>query len=125
MEIFTKFITSGILLLLTLAFGFWLSSSGKPYNGLLFNIHKLIALGLVILSSIQIYRVLRVDEIQPLLILIIVLAVLCAAALFVSGALLSSGTPFESPMLTIHRIAPVLLTISLAVLIYLLSRQMV
>ena len=38
MDITSKFITPGIVFLLTLVFGFWLSNAGKPYNGILFNI---------------------------------------------------------------------------------------
>ena len=34
---------SGVCFLIIFIFGFWLKSSGKPYNGLLFNTHKLVA----------------------------------------------------------------------------------
>ena len=56
MEIASKFIAPGIVFLLTLVFGFWLNNSGKPYNGILFNIHKLIALGAVVATAMQIYN---------------------------------------------------------------------
>ena len=41
METLSKFTAPGVVFILTLIFGFWLSSTGKPYNGVLFNIHKL------------------------------------------------------------------------------------
>ncbi|MBL0344268.1 hypothetical protein [Candidatus Villigracilis affinis] len=35
MDVLSNFLTLGIVFLLTLAFGFWLSRIGKPYNGFL------------------------------------------------------------------------------------------
>ena len=61
----SNFITPGIAFLLTLAFGLWLSLAGKPYNGLLFNTHKLIALGAVVVTSMQIYQVSRALNLRP------------------------------------------------------------
>ncbi len=43
-----RIIVTGVLFGLTLAFGVWLSQAGKPYNPVLFNIHKLTALAAVI-----------------------------------------------------------------------------
>lgn len=81
------------------ALGFWLSNIGKPYNGLLFNIHKLIALGAVVLAVIQLTKI-------PNLLMppSLVLAALSVIALFVSGALMSAGKLDYALMLTIHRI---------------------
>ncbi len=36
--------------------GFSLSRSGKPYNGIVFNLHKLIALALVVVFAVILYR---------------------------------------------------------------------
>jgi ribose/xylose/arabinose/galactoside ABC-type transport system permease subunit len=63
-ETLTKFIIPGIIFLLTLVFGIWLSNSSKPYNGILFNIHKLIALVAVIVTTMQIYMILKGMEIS-------------------------------------------------------------
>jgi len=35
----------GVFFIFILISGFWVSNSGKPYNSLIFNIHKLIGLG--------------------------------------------------------------------------------
>jgi hypothetical protein len=125
MDSLTKFITPGIIFLLTLAFGFWLSHSGKPYNSILFNIHKLIALATVVLTVIQLVKVLKVTQIQALFMVAMIVAGLCVVALFVSGALLSAGKLSYDVMLTIHRIAPILLTISLGLMVYILTRNKV
>ena len=118
----SKFTIPGVLFLLTLVFGFWLSNVGKPYNGMLFNIHKLIALGAVVLAAIQFSKMINiVASLTPLIILLVV-AVICVIALFASGALMSMGKLDYSLTLTIHRVAPVLLSIVLALIGYLFTR---
>lgn len=119
MELANRFVTPIILFLMALVFGFWLSHAGKPYNGLLFNIHKLIALVCVVLLGIQFSKTLYTPQqgwiSNPPLLLILLLAVsaLCVIALFVSGALMSAGKLDFALMLTIHRITPVVLVIGL------------
>jgi len=62
-----KFVTPGVLFILTLVFGFRLSRSGKPYHTQIFNIHKLIALAAVVVTAIQTFSALRIGETQPIL----------------------------------------------------------
>lgn len=121
MDITSKFITPGIVFLLTLVFGLWLSLSGKPYNGILFNIHKLIALGTVIFTTVQIYDSLKNMETPTLFVVLIMVAGLCVAALFASGAFMSIRNLNYQVMLAIHRIALVLGFIAMTVTIYLLN----
>jgi len=85
MELINQFVIPGILFLLTLAFGFWLSRAGKPYNGVLFNIHKLIALGGVVWAGIQFSKTFHVPDWQ--LVVLLAVSALWVIALFVSGAL--------------------------------------
>ena len=91
MGLAAKFVIPGVLFILTLVFGFWLSRSGKPYNGLLFNIHKLIALAAVIVTAMQTFSVLKIVEAQPTLIALLIVIGLCAVAIFVTGALMSAN----------------------------------
>jgi hypothetical protein len=98
-----------------------LSHTGKPLNAIIFNIHKLIALAAVIITAIQIYKILHNTEIQVLLIALIIFTGLCVLALFVTGALLSLGKPVNHILLTIHPVAPFLAIIALTVLVYLLT----
>jgi len=118
MELVNQFIIPGSLFLLTLVFGFWLSHAGKPYNGILFNIHKLIALGCVVLAGIQFSKTFRAPDWQ-LVVLLIVLA-LCVIALFASGGLMSAGKLNYVVMVTIHRVALGLAVLSLAAALFLL-----
>lgn len=119
MDTLSKFSFPIILFLLTVAFGFWVSKVGKPYNGVLFNIHKLIALGAVVLAVIQLSKLGVVGS--PLLVVALILAGLCVVALFASGALMSIGKFDYALTLTVHRVAPVLLVIAAGISVYLLN----
>jgi hypothetical protein len=123
MDILSKFPTSGIGFVLTLVFGFWLSKLGKPYNGILFNIHKLIALSTVVIVAMQVYGIFRSPEHQPLIVVLIIVTAICVVALFASGAFMSIGNLNYRIMLTIHRIALALVFIATAVIIYLLAER--
>jgi NADPH:quinone reductase-like Zn-dependent oxidoreductase len=64
METASKFIIPGILFLLTLAAGVWLSQSGRPLNTLIFTVHKLIALAAVMTTTVQLYGLLKGTGVQ-------------------------------------------------------------
>jgi hypothetical protein len=113
----SKFMLPGIAFILTLVFGFWLSHLGKPYNGLLFNIHKLIALAAVVVTVIQVFKLLKGMESQALIIVAVVVVALCVIALFASGALMSVGKLDYALTLTVHRIAPVVLVIAMVIIV--------
>lgn len=120
---FSKLLLPVILFVSTLGFGLWLSLSGKPYNGLLFNIHKLLALGAVILAGVQVYNLMKSLPPQGWLFALIVVTVLCAVALFASGAFLSIGKLNAQVLLNVHRIAIAVAIICVAAAIALLSRK--
>lgn len=119
METLSKFTTPGMGLALTIAFGFWLSRLGKPYNGILFNVHKLIALAVVLLAGIQISKMTDLAA-SPLFIVLIVVG-LCVVALFASGALMSIGKLDHNVMLTVHRVGLVLAVLAIGVTAYLFA----
>jgi hypothetical protein len=121
MNVLYNFILPGIIFLFTLAFGVWLSRTGRPYNTILFNTHKLIALGAVIFAALRLYGVLKAMQIQVLPIMMLVILGLCVLALFITGALMSAGKLDRMVMLTIHRIAPALAAISASMIIYFLG----
>ncbi len=121
MNVVMKFILPESLLLLTVAFGFWVGRSERPYNGILFNVHKLIALGTVIVAAMQIYNVLKGAGIPTLLMVAIVLAGICVVMLFASGAFLSIGNLDHKTTKAIHNIAFVLGIVDIASIIYLFS----
>ena len=111
------------LFILTLVFGFWLSRLGKPYNGVLFNVHKLIALGAVVVTAIQVVNLLCGMETQALAIVLLVVAALCVVALFASGALMSARKLDYILMLTIHRVVTGALVLCCALALYFLAKK--
>lgn len=122
MSIAQKIIGSGLLLLLTIILGVWLSSSGKPYNGIIFNIHKLIALALVLFTSISFYSLLKNAEIISIVVLIII-TILSVIALFVSGAFLSIGNTPYSLLKNVHIISAVVVTGTSSAVIYIINHN--
>lgn len=122
MDIFKLNLALPILLFLfTLALGFWLSRLEKPLNILVFTLHKLIALATVILTGKTIYNWFTGMELQTPIILLTILIGVCALALFITGAFLSRGKVVNQMQLTVHKIAPVLISISAGFIIYLLA----
>ena len=119
----SRFTIPGILWFLTLSSGVWLSSGGKPYNGILFNVHKLIALGVVVVAVIQFVQVFKDTSPQAVGIALLVLGGVCAVALFATGALMSMGKLDYTVTLTIHRIASVVMVVAMAAVVFLLVRK--
>lgn len=114
----TSFLTPGILFLLILAFGLWLRKKGRPYPGLLFNIHKLLALGTVILTALELRKLLTPLELTLSLFIFLLLATLSVVALFFSGAMMSAGQLKHVTMQGIHSLAPILLLFSIGMTLY-------
>lgn len=123
METALLFLVPGLIFLVTLATGVWLSLSGKPLNTAIFTIHKLVALGAVIITIIQMVNLLKNTPLQGSVILWIIVAGLCVLALFATGALMSLGKPVNIVFLTIHRAAPLVEVIAMVVTIYLIAGQ--
>ncbi|MGB8214789.1 MAG: hypothetical protein WCE68_14630 [Anaerolineales bacterium] len=121
MDMLSKLTTSGILFILTLVFGVWVSLTGKPYNGILFTIHKLIALSAVVVTVIQLYQLLKGTQIQVPPLAFIIAAGLCVLVLFFTGAMMSAVKLDYKIMLIIHRIAFILTPMALVVAINFLA----
>jgi hypothetical protein len=120
MEFIANFVPTGILFLIIIGFGIWNSRVGKPYNGLLFNIHKLIALGAVILTGLRIWRMNPFGEFPSLVIILLAVDVVCVITTFATGAIMSIKDQESRIVLAIHQLAPVLIAISAVGILFLL-----
>ena len=120
MDTLSKFIVPGVIFILIVIFGFLLSNAGKPYNGILFNIHKMIALGVVMICGLQIFNMIKGNHIPILPLILLTVAGICVVALFATGALMSIGKLSFEVALAVHRIAPVLLIVTIIMSIFLL-----
>ena len=120
MSVTIGFLAPGILFILTVGFGYWVSRKGKPYNGLLFNIHKLIALGAVVLTAVRIFQMYPLSKFPTNAVFLIAVVVVCVIAMFTTGAVMSIREEKSRLLLVIHQIAPILITLSIGWTIYLL-----
>ncbi len=111
----------GVLSLCTLFSGIWLSNSGKPINGIIFNIHKLIALATVLLLAVTVFQSRAGIGPQVLIWAAIIVTGLLFLALFITGALLSIIQPTNRVILTIHSIVPLLVVVFTVLTIYLMA----
>ena len=118
----TKFILPGIIFILTLASGAWLSNTGKPYSSAIFTIHKLISVTAVVLAAIQMIRGFKTVGASPLAIVLFILAILAVIALFATGALMSLDKEPYKIWLLIHQIAPAVMGIASAAVVFLLAK---
>jgi hypothetical protein len=117
----SRLVLPGSLFLLTLASGFWLSNSGKPYSTLIFTIHKLIALAAIIATAVTIHHLHKTAELRLVVeVSAIVITALLFLCLLISGGLLSIVKQVPTAIRTIHHVAPYLAVISAAATFYLL-----
>ena len=117
MGIEMKLLVNAILVVLTVLAGIFIHKTGKPYNKLIFSIHKLTTIGFVVFSSIMIFNHVNLNEIGIYISTFIILSVISILALFVSGALLSLDK-FYDRMLLIHRASTFTFIIFFSVTIY-------
>lgn len=101
-----------ILLALAILLGGLLLFSNRHYNIAVFTIHKLSALGAVVLTVILYLKNMKDLPLAGILLVCIIAAVISVIALFITGALLSTGHSAYSTLKTIHCIASILLAAS-------------
>ena len=100
--------------------GFWLSRSGKPYNALIFNIHKLIGLATGVFLSLTVSQVHRAAPLGPLEINAVVVTALIFVGTVAAGGLSSIDRPMPSAISIMHKLFPYITVLSSAVTLYLL-----
>ena len=115
-----QFLVPGILFLLTIGFGVWIARLGKPYHQILFNIHKLIALGGVVFAVLRIIELDPINNFNSLTLGLMAAAILGVVALFITGAMMSISEDEPKGTRWIHRGGLILLLISGSWAIYLI-----
>ncbi len=115
-----RIIVMGALFLLVFLSGLWLNRLGRPINTLVLTIHKLIALGTLILIGVTIYQMNQVVPLSPAAVVATVITGVLFVATIIIGGLLS----LEQPILAVsivHKISPFLTVASTVVTMYLLA----
>jgi len=120
----TKLIVAGFLFLFTLISGVIVSRSGRPLSIWLVTVHKLIAVGMVILIGVAISQLFKTANGKVIIeISLIVLSGILFLALIATGALLTrEEMQLPEIVLNIHRVAPLLALASSTITVYLLAR---
>lgn len=118
-----KILVPGVLFLLTIVTGLFISKAGKPYNNTIFSIHKLISLAAILTSAIIIFNLLKITEIKILIIILVILVVLSVLALFITGALLSIGKASYNVVKTVHSVTSILLLVIIGILGFILIKR--
>ena len=125
MEMITsKLIVAGILFLLTLLSGVIVSHSGRPLNVGLVTMHKLIAVGTVVLIGLAVNQLYKNSDGKVFIEMsIAIITGILFLALIATGALLTrEEMQLPELVLKIHRAAPLMALVSAAASISLLIR---
>ena len=127
-----KFIYTGIFFLFILLSGFWVSRSGKPYNGLIFNIHKFIGLGVGVFLIRTVYLTHQAAPLNAtqwativITVLLFILTVIVGGLLSIlaEGGLKDMGRSMQATLSMIHKFFPYGIMITTAATLYLLLYQ--
>lgn len=118
-----RILISGLLYILAIISGIWLSRKGEPYNTALINIHKLLSLISLVIIAIVFTKLRKYAELNSLEMFLLIITGLFCILSIVSGALLSMDQSFPKIVLNIHKYVPILLTISLIITIYILVKD--
>ena len=105
-------IINGIIFIIILISGFWLSKSGKPYGTLLFTVHKLMALAFLVYVFIISKKLVKTTELNPVLWMIMITAVLSVGLIFTTGGILSSQEEVKTTLVVVHKISSLVLLFS-------------
>lgn len=104
-----KIMITAIPIVSTILFGLLLTRLGKPYNAIIFNVHKLIALGFVVYSGILVKNIISSEGITSLLVVAVVLLFVGVIGLFATGAMMSIGGFNDALLKNIHIITMITL----------------
>lgn len=120
----TKLIVAGLLFLFTLLSGVWLSNSARPLGLALTTIHKLIAVGTVVMIGIAVNQLYKTADGKVIIeISVMVITGILFLALIVTGALLTrEEMQLPEAILKIHQVVPLMALFASTIMVYLLAR---
>jgi len=108
-----------VLFIITVIAGIVLSLLGRPLNSALFNVHKLIGIGMVVLSVIAFVRLFKLETLPegPVKLLVII-AVISLVGLIATGGLLSFDKFSGKFIVILHSISTVIAGFSIGILLF-------
>jgi hypothetical protein len=111
---------AGLFFVFIFLSGIWLSRSGKPLNGIILTVHKLISLAAVVFLALTIYQVNQAADLSVMSLIAGVVTGLFFLGAIITGGLLSTGKSVPAAILTAHQVVPFLTVVSTAATLYLL-----
>ena len=114
------FVGAGLLFFIIFLTGYWLSKSGRPLNGIVLTIHKLIALAAGLSLVVTAYQTHRVATLSTIELVVALVTGLLFLGTGIAGGLLSTDKPMPGAISWTHRITPFLTALSTAMTLYLL-----
>ena len=128
-SILSKYLLPILFFAFVFLFGYILSRTGKPYNSLVFNFHKLIGLAMGVFLIVKVYQVYQTGPFSPIQILSLAITVLIFVILVAAGGLLSAEASGDlkninqttlAVISAVHKILPYLALLATAGTFYLL-----
>jgi hypothetical protein len=125
----SQILYTGVFFLFILLSGFWVSRSGKPYNSLIFNIHKLIGLaaGIYLIRTVYLTNQatsLKAAQWTSIVITVLLFLITVAAGGLLSildaGNLQSLSQPTRTAVSLVHKFSPYVIFVSTGVTLFLL-----
>jgi hypothetical protein len=116
----TRVIWTGALFILVFLSGFWLYRSGRPINTVVLTLHKLIALGALILIGVTIYQVNQVAALSTTAWIAVIITGILFVTTIITGGLLSLQQPVMAVGI-VHKIGPFLTVAGVIVTMVLLA----
>lgn len=115
-----RYLSMALFFIFIFSSGFWLMISGKPFNGIVFTVHKLVSIATLVFLGVMVSQVNQHNQLTAIQIAVIVSTGLFFLITIVSGGLLSIDKSMPTIILIIHRIMPVLSLLSTALMLYLI-----
>ena len=119
----TRIVGTGLFLLFALLSGAWLSRSGKPYNGIILTIHKLVSLAAGVVFTIAVYQVNQAATLSAIELTAALVTGLVFLGTVITGGLLSTDKSMPAAISAMHQLAPFLTALSAAATVYLLQSR--
>jgi hypothetical protein len=116
---YNKFIIAGVLFVLIILSGFWLSRTGRPLNTAILTVHKLLALGAGVYLAITIYRLHQAAPLGPLEMAVSLVTLAFFLALIATGGMLSAAKTVPALVQRAHQVIPFMVILSSAASMYL------
>ena len=113
----------GLLVVVIFSSGFRLHRSGRPFSGILLNLHKLAGLAVIVLLGMTINRVHQAQPLAGIEIAATVATFVFFAAAIVTGGLVSLAKPAPRAISRIHKVFPYVSVLLTAATLYLLQMR--